>query len=148
MQLEVPTWNWRVQSRTKTLSSDLSLGWCIKPSFNHARFGYLRVVLNFFGKTLAIAKILCYKRSNFDKSPRWLLFLPKTAQFAHSNIDSVVNAIGGQGSAECLLHAGKGRHWPPQKNPAAPGHESLDGHIRSREGGSDPSVVGVLMGAR
>ena len=75
---------------------------------------------------------------------RWLLFLPKTAQFAHSNIDGVVNAIGGQGSAECLLNAGKGRHWPPQKNPAAPGHESLDGRIRSREGGSDPPLWGAF----
>jgi hypothetical protein len=108
----------------------------------------LPAALSFFGKTLAIAKIVCYKRSNFGKSPALVAFLPKTAQFAHSNIDGVVNAIGGQGSAECLLHAGKGRHWPPSKNPAAPGHESLDGRIRSREGGSDPSVVGALMGAR
>jgi hypothetical protein len=75
----------------------------------------LPVALNFFGKTFAIAKIVCYKRSNFDKSLALVAFLPKTAQFAHSNIDGVVNAIGGQGSAECLLHAGKGRHWPPPK---------------------------------
>ena len=58
------------------------------------------------------------------------------------------NEIGGQGTSGRMHLAGKGRHWPPQKNPAAPGHESLDGRIRSREGGSDPSVVGALMGAR
>ena len=58
------------------------------------------------------------------------------------------NEIGGQGTSGRLHLAGKGRHWPPQKNPVAPGHESLDGRIRSREGGSDPSVVGALMGAR
>jgi len=98
----------------------------------------LPVALSFFWKTLAIAKIVCYKHSHFGKSSARVAFLPKTAQFAHSNIDGVVNAIGGQGSAECLLYAGKGRHWPPPKNPAAPGHESLDGRIRSREGGSDP----------
>ena len=58
------------------------------------------------------------------------------------------NEIGGQGTHGRLHLAGKGRHWPPQKNPAAPGHESLDGRIRSREGGSDPSVVGEFIGAR
>ena len=93
-------------------------------------------------------KLCATKAHTLVNHLRWLLFLPKTAQFAHSNIDGVVNAIGGQGSAGCLLHAGKGRHWPPQKNPAAPGHDSLDGRIRGREGGSDPSVVGALMGAR
>ena len=65
-----------------------------------------QLALIFFGKTLAIDKIVCYKHTNFGKSPALVAFLPKTAQFAHSNIDGVVNAIGGQGSAECLLHAG------------------------------------------
>jgi hypothetical protein len=97
---------------------------------------------------LQLPKLFAKKTLTLVNSLRWLLFLPKTAQFAHSNIDGVVNAIGGQGIAGCLLHAGKGRHWPPPKNPAAPGHESLDGRIRSRKGGSDPSVVGALMGAR
>jgi len=99
-------------------------------------------------KHLQLPKLCATNAQTLVNHLRWLLFLPKVAQLAHSNIDSVVNAIGGQGSAECLLHAGKGRHWPPQKNPAAPGHESLDGRIRGREGGSDPSVVGALMGAR
>jgi len=44
----------------------------------------------FFGKTLANANFMCYKRINFGKSPSPVAFLPKTAQFAHSNIDGVI----------------------------------------------------------
>jgi hypothetical protein len=50
----------------------------------------LCVALKFFGKTLAIVQIVCYKRINFGKSPSLAAFLPKTAQFAHSNIDGVI----------------------------------------------------------
>jgi hypothetical protein len=56
---------------------DLRLGDRVKPRLNRARFGLLPVALNFFGKTLAIAKIVCYKRSNFGKSPALVAFFTK-----------------------------------------------------------------------
>ena len=109
----------------------------------------LCVALKFFGKTLAIAKIVCYKRINFGKSPSLAnFFYQRQLSLPIQTLMALSNEIGGQGTSGRLHLAGKGRHWPPQKTPAAPGHESLDGRIRSREGGSDPSVVGALMGAR
>jgi hypothetical protein len=75
----------------------------------------LSVALIFLAKHLQLPKLCATNLTTLVNRLRWLLFLPKTAQFAHSNIDGVVNAIGGQGSPGCLLHAGKGRHWPPPK---------------------------------
>jgi hypothetical protein len=37
----------------------------------------LCVALKFFGKTLAIAKIMCYKPPNFGKSPALVAFFTK-----------------------------------------------------------------------
>jgi hypothetical protein len=88
------------------------------------------------------------KASTLVNRFRWLLFYQRELSLPIQTLMALSNEIGGQGTSGRLHLAGKGRHWPPQKNPAAPGHESLDGRIRSREGGSDPSVVGALMGAR
>ena len=97
------------------------------------------MALKFFGKTLAIAKIVCYKRMYFGKSPSLAAFFyQRQLSLPIQTLMALSNEIGGQGTSGRMHLAGKGRHWPPQKNPAAPGHESLDGRIRSREGGSDP----------
>lgn len=103
----------------------------------------------FFGKTLANANFMCYKGVNFGKSPSPVAFFTKDSSVCpFKHLWRYQTKLVGREVLGAWLYAGKGRHWPPQKTPAAPGHESLDGRIRSREGGSDPSVVGVLMGAR
>jgi hypothetical protein len=97
---------------------------------------------------LQLPKLCAKKASTLVNRFRWLLFYQRQLSLPIQTLMALSNEIGGQGTSGRLHLAGKGRHWPPQKNPAAPGHESLDGRIRSREGGSDPSVVGELMGAR
>ena len=99
-------------------------------------------------KHLQLPKMCVTNARTLVNRLRRLLFYQRQLSLPIQTLMALSNEIGGQGTPGRLHLAGKGRHWPPQKNPVAPGHESLDGRIRSREGGSDPSVVGVLMGAR
>jgi len=72
----------------------------------------------------------------------------KQTQFGYQFFVGVNNQIDGQGITACLQIFGRGFADPPTNKTVAPGREALSVRIRSREGGSDPSVVGALMGAR
>jgi hypothetical protein len=74
------------------------------------------VVLKFFGKTLAIAKIVCYKRMNFGKSPSLAAFFTKDSSVCPFKHDGVIKRNWWAGNVWALASCRQGATLAPSKN--------------------------------
>jgi hypothetical protein len=100
-------------------------------------------------KHLQLPKLCATNTSTLVNRLRRLLFLPKTAQFAHSNIDGVVKRNWWAGKCWVLgFMQARGDTGPLKKiqlhlamNPSMAAFEAV-------KAARTPQVVGALMGAR